>query len=1392
MGILDSFKKKFQKPTEQVLSGIIKNVQNRSNNYVRDAGKFYGNVGREANQHVIQPVARPVINYQRFVNKSNQDFANKYVPKPVNQTINFINKTTALSNRPNLVSEFTVRQPAKAGVRVLNALHPGLVSGDTPDDAFTPKSGVEKLIFGKTPVGTFKKQKQDTAEFGSSLGLDPKTTGAISPFIVAAGLGLDVLPGGGKSKAGKVLGYTDDVVKAIAKSGKVDDIIKLGVKDKDLAQKLTKISDVKQVKSLLNNKVSQNLAAFRKTRPADLGKNDQAFIEKMIRDGKINSWDDFAAKSGVNQVQPTVGAKKTLSLTASKNNPTTQGILKANKAQPIPGKSLGVSPISQIKSVDQSLSNTSYKNIIPDESTIVNPHPSLASKTKSSGSPLSKLQGGKSTTRLNQQYTNAYRPDLSTKSGEGLSLSTQLKGTQLSKTVRLDKKLSKMNQEVSPLGDSIPQEGNTRKFIEQIRNNPTIPDGAKKELTGLYKVRNTKELAIKAKNFVKSSPDVAKDVAINANDDTSVAVAMELIKNYQSKKEFDVAIDLANSVASRLTESGRAVQAASIYGRLTPEGALRFASKEVNKFNRLTGKNIQITTEKANAITERAQKIQGMAEGYKKDVAIKELMKEIYETVPATASEKAGTLQTMAQLLNPKTMIRNVGGNTMFQGVENVSQLVSAPLDKIVSLATKQRTTALPSLIVQGKGMKEGLFTASKEAWQGINLGPKTQFDLPDVPVFRDKILGTLEKTMNVGLRATDRAGYKAAFDDTINGLMKLNKTTTATPEMMEQAHHMGLYRTFQDSNMISNFFVKMKGTLNQVGFGPKGKRFGLGDLILKYPKTPGNLLARGIDYSPAGFIKTVFEGSKPLFGKPFNQKAFVDSFSRAVVGSGGIVGTGIVLGKLGIITEAPSKDKDVVGVQKTQGQGGYQINVSALKRFVMSGLNPEQAKLRNDDTLVSYDWAQPMAIPLSMGAKIANGGNAEETGNEFLSSLEGGVETLANQPLVTGVKRFFGGQDPVQSFLIDPAKQAPASFVPTALNQVRQLTDNATRETHDPNAAKEAINMVKNKIPGVASSLPQRINVLGKPQEMYQGGTNNPFNVFLNPAFVSKYTPNTVASETIGLNQKTGDTSQMPRVVPQKVTINGKELALSPKQIQDYQTSVGQKTDQEVSSIINTPEYQSSDNASKVKTITNMLSDINSQAKEALFGQSTGSGTSTTEDGAKISLVKTKLKSAAKGTKQKVGDSLIISNGDGTVRTKKLSLIKKEAESYKLDTDISNAKTAKDLKTWATLQTQKAQKLQSELKDLDPEADAVEILRKQHQIQTIVDSIAKYQGQGGFTKGKKLTVKKPSKIYNPKPTSKLSLLKSTSKSPKVVGLKGGKSGNKTEIKRTKVKRMYT
>lgn len=753
-----------------------------------------------------------------------------------------------------------------------------------------------------------------------------------------------------------------------------------------------------------------------------------------------------------------------------------------------------------------------------------------------------------------------------------------------------------------PLNKSIPQRG----FAESVQTNKKTPAEIKPELEKIrYEPISNAETMAQADKIIQTDELKALDFAKNNTDTTANSVSLKLIEKYLDQGRFSEANDLISAVAPRFTKAGQEIQILSTYGRLTPTGAIKYAQTLINQANKANPKlNLKLTEANTKIITEYANRVQSLPVGSRERiVATAQLMQKITDQVPPSIGQKIATIQTMMQLLNPKTAIRNIIGNTLFTGAENISDVFATGLDRITSIITGRRSKVLPSITAQGKGFIKGGKEGLEDAMLGIDTsgGVSSQFEIKG-KTFTDPIFGSLEKALNIELRVPDRAAYTAAFEGSLNNQMRAAGVAKATSEMIEIAHADGLYRTFQDNSRLAQIFSGVKKTLNKIGT-PDGK-FGLGDFIIKYPKTPANILSRGLDYSPAGFVKGIYEGIRPFMtGQPFNQKQFVENLSRAMVGTG-LISAGYILAKNGIISGKNDKDYDISSVKRTTGQGAFKLNVSALARFFQSGGQKQDDQ--NGDTLVSYDWAQPTSIQVAMGANSALGGNAEDMASIASDNLQAGVDTLTGQSMVKNLMDYAGGikDKGFVGATQDMALNSATGFIPSVVRQTANVFDPLQRSTYAETPAGVAINKAKATIPFVRNTLEPKLDVFGKEMPNYEGsGLRRLFDIFVNPAFVTKIQENPAAKEVIDIYQRSGLTTQAPRVADSKIKINGQDVKVSPRQYTEYQRYIGTKTDETFNALMNDPLFRKSSDEEKAKLLQGILTDINSAAKIELFG---------------------------------------------------------------------------------------------------------------------------------------------------------------------------------------------
>ena len=767
--------------------------------------------------------------------------------------------------------------------------------------------------------------------------------------------------------------------------------------------------------------------------------------------------------------------------------------------------------------------------------------------------------------------------------------------------------------------DLSPSKIKERGFITTIKESPqTVPEVAKQVKGEYTPITNKATLEAASKAIQENEDDVLTEI-LGPKKATAdqVAKAQLLIDKYSREGKHEQAIQIVEKIAPKLTEQGQSIQAASMWNRLTPAGILKTAQRTFQQANELNpNANLKLTNELSEKLTGMAEKIKTMPEGEEKTRATLLMLKEIQNKVPTSLGKKIDTVQTIGQLLNPKTAIRNVVGNAIFGGVENAQQTLASGLDKAVSLITGKRSVLAPNPIEQIKGGIYGAKQGFKDAIQGIDTsGTGTQFDLPTGETFKSKWnpMRLAEKTLNISLRTPDRAfteAYKKDYMRMAQKLAKINKETFDPAKAMEEANILAKYRTYQDDTAFSKAFSDLKKALNygvtrtkDGSFKVEPKEFGLGSFVLKYPKTPANLLARSIDYSPVSFLRSVNELGRTWFkGQAFNQRKFVTDLSKGITGTG-IIGMGYYLADLGLLSGAPNKDKDISTLERQEGGGKYRLNVTGLKRFLET-FNPSEAKTREGDKIVSYDWAQPISTSFAIGANMSQGSNQPglDKVSKITEALKGGVDSLYEQPLLTGIAQVFKG-DSAPAAAEKVGQGMLSSFVPTIVSQINQYQDNAQRDPYDPNFFKYATNLAKSKIPGLAQQLPQSYDVWGKPLERFKNGGNSFFNVFLNPAFTATYKPTPESQFVIDLYTNTGETKHAPKVQDKKVRAYGFEIEPSASVLQSMQQYAGQRTREMYRAFMSNPKFMNLPDVEKANMLSSELSKIGADTKLKFLG---------------------------------------------------------------------------------------------------------------------------------------------------------------------------------------------
>jgi hypothetical protein len=634
------------------------------------------------------------------------------------------------------------------------------------------------------------------------------------------------------------------------------------------------------------------------------------------------------------------------------------------------------------------------------------------------------------------------------------------------------------------------------------------------------------------------------------------------------------------------------------------------------------------------------------------------IFEEVHGLVPADFWVKLRAVSYLSMLFSPRTWIRNLGGNQIQWLTDiGIDSAISMVFDPIASIFTGKRTTAgvyvgtrIKALLAPVQDVIKGYKWNAKQnpsanvidnIFAGLGhlrvlakLTTQNKFDIVDAKevgrrIFSNKFMQLWEGALSIALGGGDRAFWMSGFRASLarrEAAAKKNGTWTGqpTPEDVDAAYADAMYAIYQNPNVLSKNSNKIRQALNRLSTFGKTDQFGLGTGLLAFTQVPGSLSLRGlIEMSPLGLVTALYEGMRPVLfkasggraGGNFRQEEFNKALSRAMIGSGAFYAGGYYLYAMGIVTGSREEDDDLEAMRRASGMGAYRINVSALKRMLGSGNFYVRQTAQDGDLIVSYDWAQPVAITFAAGAELAkmveendrNGikkGLAGKVGMAAIS-LAAGAKSLEELPLLSGLSSFmktWGYSGPLDA-VVNTVSGMPSMFVPQLVRQANQLMDNTVRETRGDEGMVRAFSRIAANTPGVADQFPPRMDIMGQAIERYQYGGNTVFNVLINPALTSRVKTNPALQEVARLMQTTGEAIQAPRQVGRSVAINGENINLSNEQISAYQYYLGNYTMSMFNWRMASPRYARLPDTEKVKLLAQDLEDVNAATKSALFG---------------------------------------------------------------------------------------------------------------------------------------------------------------------------------------------
>ena len=331
-------------------------------------------------------------------------------------------------------------------------------------------------------------------------------------------------------------------------------------------------------------------------------------------------------------------------------------------------------------------------------------------------------------------------------------------------------------------------------------------------------------------------------------------------------------------------------------------------------------------------------------------------------------------------------------------------------------------------------------------------------------------------------------------------------------------------------------------------------------DAAIPFTKTPANILQTGIDYSPIGAMKSVVQ----ILNKADPTTA-IENLSK------GLTGTGLAL----------------IGAWASYNglaRGTYEKSNKVEGLHQATGMLPNSIKTPGGSYTI--DWAQPIAMPFFMGVAFMDElkKNGQDKADAAFNALLQSGETLVQQSMLSGVKDLFGGYGTMTEKII----QLPINYMtqgfPTVGGQIARVIDPLKRQIDYSNIIDSTTTSLQAKTPLLSKELPVKRDILGKPQE-YGKGLLNVFQQFLSPGFIGKESDDPVVNEIDRLYKSVGadflPKSRVTNFTDEKIKYN-----LTTKEISEVQRIMGEYTNKQLLSLMNSYDYKNASDTERAKMI--------------------------------------------------------------------------------------------------------------------------------------------------------------------------------------------------------------
>ena len=705
---------------------------------------------------------------------------------------------------------------------------------------------------------------------------------------------------------------------------------------------------------------------------------------------------------------------------------------------------------------------------------------------------------------------------------------------------------------------------------------------------------------IKADGFQRALGDFSDAVQKGVVSKDMATLGQQLLVNAANAGDSNATAEILSLYAQMETVAGQAVQAASILRKLSPTAQLYAAQKVASNLEKtlskqLKGKSITINPDLITEFNE-----QTTQEG--RDTVMEKIYKDLASQVPSTWEDKWNAWRYLSMLGNPRTHIRNIVGNVGFQPVRFMKDRIAAVIESGVSAASGGKLQRTKSF-----AYNPALYAAAWQDFDNVSdvLSGNKYDDVQSIindnrTIFKTKPLEALRKANTNALSIEDMWFKRITYAGALSGYLNANgvtaeqlKSGNVDPNLLSAARDYAgqeaLKATYTDRNQFSDAISSLGSYRGDNIFKKTGSE--LVSAVLPFKRTPANILARGVEYSPIGLAKGLTYDLYQVKQGNMTGAQAIDNIAAGMTGTG-LMLLGGLLAAAGVVSGGAGDDEKQAQFNELTGGQTYALNLPG-------------------GGSVTLDWLAPEALPFFMGVQAMesfgeNGWSGDTITSAFASISEPMLEMSMLQSLNDLIDSVSYSDMKIPGLIGSALVSYLTQAIPTIGGQFERTFEDKRYSTYTdkdsllPTDVQYALGKASAKIPGWDFQQIPYIDAWGREEEtglLPMRALNN----FLNPAYTSSLNVTPVDEEIQRLYNATGVGSVIPSRADKSITVDGEDINLSGDKYVEYAKTKGGTAFDLLSSIIDTSAYKGLSDDEKVKLISDVYEYANSVGKAAV-----------------------------------------------------------------------------------------------------------------------------------------------------------------------------------------------